>query len=221
MRLRTATNGNNGFNMAWLTGPIVTEVPPPAMHLVWTFSGGEESVYKDGELLDSRSILDGDLSGWDDTHEVIIGTDLGVWATGDYTQGSPSWIQTNNGMSDVTVVDLDLRSADDVILASTHGRGFFTSQFTSVTLSVAENSFNSDTVSIFPTVSDGKFTLTTQRALGNITFSVYDLSGKKVYGSNFDLSSNRRDFNLDLNSGLYIIKINSENSSITKRIIIK
>ena len=77
MRVRTVDNGNNGYNNPWLTGPIITEVPPPVMHLVWTFSGGEENVYLDGELLDSRSELDGDLSSWDDTHEVIIGTEHG------------------------------------------------------------------------------------------------------------------------------------------------
>jgi hypothetical protein len=75
IRTRTVTNGNNGFNNAWLTGPIITEVPPPVTHLLYTFDGGEENVYLNGELLDSRSELDGDISGWDDTHEVIIGTE--------------------------------------------------------------------------------------------------------------------------------------------------
>ncbi len=37
-------------------------------------------------------------------------------------------------MSDVTVVDLDVRTSDDVILATTHGRGLFTSQLTSTPL---------------------------------------------------------------------------------------
>ena len=77
MRTRTAINGNNGFNMAWLTGPVVTQVPPPVTHLLYTFDGGDENVYLNGELLDSRSVIGGDLSGWDDTHEVIIGTEHG------------------------------------------------------------------------------------------------------------------------------------------------
>ena len=153
-------------------------------------------------------------------NELIVGTDLGVWATADHTAGPPVWFQTDNGMLDVTVLDLDVRS-DNSILASTHGRGFFTSQFTSMTLSVADNSFTDNTIKIVPTVSDGNFALSTQRALGNINFSLYDLTGKKVYNSRFDMSINRKEFNLDLNSGLYIVKIESENSIITKRLIIE
>merc|ERR1711974_386546 len=36
--------------------------------------------------------------------EVIIGTELGVWVTDDFTVTNPNWIQAYNGMSDVTVL---------------------------------------------------------------------------------------------------------------------
>jgi len=154
-------------------------------------------------------------------NELIIGTELGVWATADYTQPSPVWFQTYNGMSDVTVIDLDVRTADDVILASTHGRGMFTSQFTNMTLSVSESSFNESSIKIYPTISDGSFTISTQRALGNVNFTLYDLTGNQIYSSKFDFSSSTKDFNLSLSAGMYLVKIESDNSKITKRIIIK
>lgn len=187
---------------------------------IWyTSNGGTTWVNKEGNLPDLpvKCILQNPLL----PNEVIIGTELGVWATADFSVASPVWIQTYNGMSDVTVVDLDLRAADDVILASTHGRGMFTSQFTSTTLSVAETSFNNKTIKIYPTVSDGNFTLETQRALGTVNFELYDLTGQKIYNSSFEFNSNKKEFNLNLSTGMYLAKITSENSAVTKRIIIK
>ncbi len=188
---------------------------------IWfTSNGGTSWVSKDGDLPDLpvKCILQNPLI----PGELIVGTELGVWATGDYTQGSPSWVQSYNGMSDVTVLDLDLRASDNVILATTHGRGMFTSQFTSTPLSVNDTVFDENTIVFYPTVSDGKFTMKNHRALGEVTFGLYDLTGKLVYEDKFDQSgSTTRDFDLNLNSGLYIVKIRSNNSSITKRIIIK
>ncbi|MBT8288710.1 MAG: T9SS type A sorting domain-containing protein [Bacteroidia bacterium] len=190
--------------------------------LWYSNDGGATWFNKEGNLPDLpiRCVLQNPLR----PQEVILGTELGVWATADILlagAGSPNWIQTYNGMSDVTVVDLDLRTADNAILASTHGRGLFTSQFTSVTLSVEEEGFVDNTLSIVPTVSDGAFTLISQRSLGNINFTIYDLSGKEVYRSDFNMNSNRKRFDLNLNAGMYIVRIQSDNSSVSKRLIIK
>ncbi|NNL79845.1 MAG: T9SS type A sorting domain-containing protein [Flavobacteriaceae bacterium] len=186
---------------------------------IWyTANGGTTWVSKEGNLPDLpiRCVLQNPLI----PQEVIIGTELGVWATADITAVSPSWVQTYNGMSDVTVVDLDVKS-DNSILASTHGRGMFTSQFTSSPLSVDDPGFNETSISLVPTISDGNFELITRRALGEVQFELYDLSGKTVYNSNFRMNSNRHGFNLNLESGVYIVRIGSNGTAITKRIIIR
>src|SRR5690606_3569289 len=102
---------------------------------IWyTNNGGTSWQNKEGNLPDMpvKCILQNPLL----PNEVIIGTELGIWATPDITATSPTWVQYYNGMSDVTVVDLDLRTSDNVILAATHGRGLFTGQFTATPLSI-------------------------------------------------------------------------------------
>ncbi len=153
--------------------------------------------------------------------ELIIGTDLGVWATADYTVDNPVWIQAYNGMSDVQVLDLDLKALDNTILATTHGRGLFTSEFTSTPLSVLESEFNSNLVTLFPTVSEGLFTLKSQSELGNADIQIYDVNGKKVHTDQLYLSSTETTLQLDLNSGLYFMNIHVGRQSETKKIIIK
>ena len=188
---------------------------------VWfTDDGGVNWTNIEGNLPDMpvKSILQNPLI----PEELIIGTELGVWATPDYTVVNPVWVQAYNGMSDVTVVDLDLRASDNTILATTHGRGFFTSQFTSQPLSVIDNEFNRDTITLFPTVSNGQITIKSERDLGEINVEIFNINGQKVYSSKLNLSaSNRNRLDLNLNSGVYFINMNVDNFSENKKIIIK
>ncbi|MEZ4875867.1 MAG: T9SS type A sorting domain-containing protein, partial [Flavobacteriaceae bacterium] len=95
---------------------------------VWyTANGGTSWVSKEGDLPDMpvKCILQNPLS----PDEVIIGTELGVWQTSNWSAANPNWTQSQNGMSDVKVTSFDYRSADNTILASTYGRGMFTGTF--------------------------------------------------------------------------------------------
>lgn len=153
--------------------------------------------------------------------ELIIGTELGVWATADYTATNPNWIQAYNGMSDVTVLDLDLRFSDNTILATTHGRGMFTSQFTATPLSVIDNQLDSNLISIFPTVSNGQITIASKSNLGEAEMTIYNISGQKVQTSQINISDSNNRINLNLNSGIYFVNISVGNVAETKKIIIK
>ncbi|MBR9915218.1 MAG: T9SS type A sorting domain-containing protein [Algicola sp.] len=153
--------------------------------------------------------------------ELIIGTDLGVWATADYTVTNPTWVQAYNGMSDVQVLDLDLRALDNTVLATTHGRGLFTSQFTAQPLSVVESEFDANLISLFPTVSEGLITIKSEKDLGDSTIRVYNLNGQNIFNTQMYLSSNNNDLNLNLSAGIYFVNISVDNYSETKKIIIK
>ncbi|CAM1338938.1 thrombospondin type 3 repeat-containing protein [Tenacibaculum aestuarii] len=89
--------------------------------------GGANWVSKEGDLPDIpvKAILQNPLS----INEVIVGTDLGVWKTKNFNDASPNWTQSYNGMSNVPVLDLDLRD-DNTVFAATYGRGIFSGKFT-------------------------------------------------------------------------------------------
>lgn len=94
---------------------------------VWyTNDGGTTWKNKEGNLPDIpvKSILQNPLN----PKEVIIGTDLGVWKTDNFDADAPTWTQSYNGMSNVPVLDLDLRD-DNVVFAATYGRGVFSGKF--------------------------------------------------------------------------------------------
>ena len=186
---------------------------------VWyTSDGGANWEAKDGDLPDLpvKAILQNPLN----TEQVIIGTELGVWFTENFSSANPNWRQAYNGMSNVKVLDLDLRD-DNMVFAATHGRGVFSGMFTPDFLSVEENTLASD-LTLYPTVSNGEITISSKSNLGKLNLAVYNLSGQLVYSSALDMSSNsKKQLSLDLSSGLYLAKFSQGNFAETKKFIIK
>ena len=95
--------------------------------------------------------------------EIIIGTELGVWYTKNFSSDNPSWTRANNGMSDVRVTDLDLRLGDDnKVFAATYGLGIFSGNF-----AVNEPIINIEADTKLITVDQG------QSTSFNINYKVY------------------------------------------------
>ncbi|WP_298507307.1 T9SS type A sorting domain-containing protein [uncultured Kordia sp.] len=153
--------------------------------------------------------------------EVIIGTEMGVWRTQTFETASPTWVQSNNGMRAVPVLDLDMRDSDKIVLATTHGRGFFTGQFLSGVLSTEEIT-KKDTFTIYPTVSSGTIHIQSNVS-GKANIQVVNLQGKQVFTNKLTLSSNQSNtITLNgLSSGMYLMKVQQGLQSKVTKIIIE
>ena len=89
--------------------------------------GGENWSAKEGDLPDLPvyNIIQSPL----DEDEVIVGTELGVWFTNNFSSTNPTWKQAYAGMKDVRVTDMDLRKGDNKVFASTYGLGIYSGVF--------------------------------------------------------------------------------------------
>ncbi len=96
-------------------------------NIFYTNNGGATWTNKEGNLPDMPvyNILQNPLN----PEEVIIGTELGVWHTKDFSSENPSWQQSNAGMKDVRVTDMDLRKGDNTVFISTYGLGIYSGVF--------------------------------------------------------------------------------------------
>lgn len=65
----------------------------------------------------------------DNRSQVLLGTDVGVWGTDNFTAASPNWQPANTGLPNVRVRKLLYRSSDKTVMAVTYGRGLFKGQF--------------------------------------------------------------------------------------------
>lgn len=196
---------------------------------VTMFNYGVASVWFSGDAGTSWTNIEGDLPDMPVRcilqnpllpNELIIGTMLGIWRTTDYTNANPTWVQSFNGMRETAIFDLDLKASDNTILATTYGRGFFTSKFKLLGFNKLEDI--SYTLKVFPTVSEGQFTLTSTQNLGSTQIEIYSITGKRVHETTVDIQQGfRKQFDLSLNSGMYLMKLKGSNFETTKRIIIK
>ena len=187
---------------------------------IWyTNNGGTSWVAKEGNLPDMpvKSILQNPLN----SEEVIIGTELGVWYTNNFSSASPRWSSSFNGMRNVKVLDLDVRN-DNMVFAATYGRGVFSGMFTAAPLSVNEEDVFANAIKLFPTISSGQFTLISTKTVGSTQVDIYSIAGKNVYETKVDIQQGlRKEFDLNLNPGMYLVKLKGSNFETTKRIIIQ
>lgn len=153
--------------------------------------------------------------------EVIIGTELGVWRSQNFETNAVTWTRSDNGMRAVPVVDLDVRTSDHTVLATTHGRGFFTGTFLSGTLNT-EFVATQNNITIYPTISDGNMSLGANEN-GLATITTHALSGQQVNHQTINLTKNTTtNFRLsNIASGVYIVKIQQNNKIQTQKIVIQ
>ncbi|CDF77874.1 glycoside hydrolase (GHnc) [Formosa agariphila KMM 3901] len=186
---------------------------------IWsTNDGGTTWKQKDGNLPDMpvKTILQNPLN----LEEVVVGTELGVWYTANFSNDSPTWVSAFNGMSNVKVLDLDLRE-DNTIYAATYGRGVFSGKFTGESLSVEDNVLASG-ISLYPTVSNGEFKVNSKTNLGEVNLQIFNLSGQSVYVKNLNLSGNTAtDITLNVASGMYLARFTEGATTTVKKFIIK
>ncbi|MCF6212622.1 MAG: T9SS type A sorting domain-containing protein [Flavobacteriaceae bacterium] len=188
---------------------------------IWfTTDGGTNWTSKEGDLPDLpvKAVMMNPLNN----DEVIVGTDLGVWRTESFKTASPTWVQSQNGMQNSKVTSFDYRTADNTVLASTYGRGLFTGTFSSGVLAVNNFEKEKKSILVYPTVSDGKFTVTPKLAIGKTNVSIFDVRGRQVYKvvRNFNQGTSSN-INVSLKAGIYILKLEAENLNYSQKIIIK
>ncbi|WP_124979347.1 T9SS type A sorting domain-containing protein [Nonlabens xiamenensis] len=183
---------------------------------IWyTNDGGTTWEPKDGNLPDIpvKTILANPLL----PGEVMIGTELGIYATSDFANTNPAWQPLINGMTNVKVVDLDLRLSDNTILATTHGRGMFTGKFDTLGIAFAEA--ETTEISVYPTISDGVFQLAASSTLGEANIRVFDLSGREVSNQLSSISATPIRIEIYGPSGMYLIRIQKEGFVQTQKVI--
>jgi chitodextrinase len=143
---------------------------------VWaTSNGGSSWSSKEGNLpnIPVRDFLQNPLS----RGEAIIATQLGVWATSNFGDTNPTWSQSYNGMSDVSVTSLDYwdvsgDNTNNKIIASTYGRGVFTGSFTANADSQAPSAPTALTTS---NISENSIDLSWNASTDNVGIAGYDV----------------------------------------------
>ncbi|RLD49829.1 MAG: hypothetical protein DRI94_10305, partial [Bacteroidetes bacterium] len=142
----------------------------------------------------------------DNQKNVMLATELGIWTTEDITADNVVWDQAINGMANVRVDMLDMRNNDNMILAGTHGRGFYTAIYNVYPESV--NDTEKSDITIYPNPSNGIIYINSKNK-SQKNYEVYDITGRIVKKGILNNSVNK--INLEnVRSGNYLIKIGNK-----------
>ncbi len=108
---------------------------------VWeTTNGGTSWTEVEGDLPDIP--VRGAIFNPNNSDQALLATEMGVWTTDNLNGTSTAWAPSNNGLANVRTDMLQWRSSDNTVIAATHGRGLFSTNFFRE-LKVAFNSENS------------------------------------------------------------------------------
>ena len=100
------------------------------------------------------------------------------------------------------------------------GGGTSAARTSSAQTQVMEVNNNEDAVSLYPNpASEGRFTILLPEISKNAVVRIYDNQGRMVY-EKIAQGSNKIEIDSQLKAGLYIIRINSQAVSFTKKLIV-
>ena len=154
------------------------------INVFYSANGGASWTPKEGDLPDLPvySIQHNPF----EEDEVIVGTELGIWKTSNFTDANPNWTLAYEGMSDVAVLNLDYRGTsamDNRVLAATFGRGVYVGSFRANT-----NPPISATDSI--TLAEGGTAITTTGGATSVLSNDYDPDGDSISTGNVTTTLN-------------------------------
>jgi hypothetical protein len=145
---------------------------------VWqTCDGGENWKEKEANLPDMPirwAIYHPQNNG-----QALLATETGVWATNTLKEEETEWAPAGDGMANVRVDMLKLRQSDNTVLAATHGRGGFKTNYELVIYTGISNNKALAGISIYPNPASDFVTLEfDNRGYSNIEIAVYDAGGR-------------------------------------------
>ena len=192
---------------------------------VWlTIDGGENWEEEEANLPDMPirwAIFHPENNG-----QVLLATEIGIWWTNTLNEISTIWIPSVDGMANVRVDMLKLRSSDNVVLAATHGRGLFTSEYVlnPYYVGTEEYSANDSVFDIYPNpVIDNITIKTSVNDIADIEISIVNISGDIVYHELLKAQKGEITHKIDLSSlsaGTYIINLMNKGVNESERFVV-
>ena len=152
------------------------------------------------------------------TNSIFVATDLNVW----YSENDGvSWDIVGNDLPFTIIRDLKLHEPSNMLFAGTFGRSLHSYDLDNLILGTIENSFQETSIKIYPIPSKTNITIVHNFDSEGAIY-LYDITGKKIkslFNGNL-LESQELSFSIeDIPAGIYFVKFETNNRSITKKII--
>jgi len=149
----------------------------------------------------------------------ILATELGAWTSYNLNEENVHWLPDNSGLANVRIDMLQLRDADNTILAGTHGRGFYTTTFNYNPPTGIRSIASEKYISVFPNPASEYVQVKIKNTeILNNEITLLDATGKIIKQEKL----NKNQIKLDLSAlsrGTYFIKVNGMDHLALQKII--
>jgi hypothetical protein len=191
---------------------------------VWlTTDGGTTWIEKEANLPDMP--LRWALFHPNNNGQAMLATETGIWATNTLFEDETVWAPATDGMANVRVDQLTIRTADDVVLAASHGRGLFTAEY-ELDIYVGEEEIETPAISfdIYPNPATDRLTIAKASGMqGKVVVTITDINGRVVY-EDLESVSGRFEKTItlnDLSKGIYMVNLYHDGQKETGKFLIK
>ena len=137
---------------------------------------------------------------------VLLGTELGVWATSVLAGAATQWTPHNAGLANVRTDMLKVRPSDNTVIAATHGRGLFSAIIPTVPTGLPSIPVTKDFIKYTFTDNDQLHIVVGSLPTKNITIQLQNMLGQQLYQT----KGNYQNTTVDLSryqDGVYILRI--------------
>ena len=150
----------------------------------------------------------------------MLATEIGIWTSSNVNSENVTWEPDNEGLANVRVDMLQLRESDNLVLAGTHGRGFYTCTF-NYNPATAITKYATGNLTISPNPTFGKVGIQISGInQDEVSYELISGTGQRLYTGVADVSEGSFQLDLsDLNRGTYFLRLVTKNQSYVKKIL--
>ena len=156
-----------------------------------------------------------------DSKQAMLATELGIWTCNHLHLEDPQWAPDIEGMATVRIDMLQVREADNVVLAATHGRGLYTTSWISDPwVSVAEYQ-ELDITNVWPNpVRENLNIELGEISTANINMTLTDAQGRTLMHHSLKTQDKQHSVDLSsLSTGTYILRLENDQRAYVRKII--
>ncbi len=158
--------------------------------------------------------------------QALLATEIGVWATNTLKEDETVWAPAVDGMANVRVDMLKMRSADNMVLAASHGRGLFTATWNVDLYTGEKENFAFTTqLKVYPNPTTAYCTVSSNLVTpGSVSVELLSLNGKIVFSENIEVQNGEIQKRIDVSSlprAIYIVRLQHNGLTESKKLVVR
>ncbi len=156
-----------------------------------------------------------------DAKQAMLATELGIWTCNHLHLAEPIWSTDIEGMANVRIDMLQLRESDNTVLAATHGRGLYTTQWISNPWVSVGEAPELPVAGIWPNPFSERLNLRLGEQInGRIELNIIDMQGRMIMQESLDGMQGNYTINTGhIPAGTYVVRLNDGRRSYSETII--